>query len=128
MEGLMATFSTLPGVVNFNHYAGDTLTFQVRMDTSAIAGRVWSGQVRRTGASAAVDAVLLITPPTVTDGPAQVTLTAADSARLAASMSGTTMKYTGVYDVQLGPAGGGDPVTTVARGTITISADVTRIS
>ena len=123
----MATFNTGPAVHNFNHYAGDTLSFQVRMDTADIGGRVWSGQVRRSGTSTTIDATLLITPPVVTDGPATVVLTAADSARLAATAAGTSTKYSGVYDVQLAPEEGGDPVTTLVRGSITIGFDVTRV-
>jgi len=122
----MATFNVMPAVHNFNAYAGDTLTFQVVMRTEDIAGRVWSGQVRRTSPSTTIEATLVITPPTETDGPAFATLTAVDSARLAASVAGTATKFTGVYDVQLAPPGGGDPTTTLVRGSITIGTDVTR--
>jgi hypothetical protein len=119
----MAILNTRPATVDVTGYAGDTLIISVTAPTAFIAGRAWTAQVRASTAAATVDAEFVVTPPTQTDGPALVTLPAVDTARLAAAAS-----YTGVWDVQLAPAGGGDPVTTLAAGRLIISADVTRPS
>jgi hypothetical protein len=120
----MATLNSSPDLVDLVGYAGDTLTVTVTAPTSFIAGRVWAAQIRATAGASGVDATFIITPPTVTDGPATLVLPAAETARLFSS--GVGKVYAGVWDCQLAPAGGGDPVTTLAQGRLTIGGDVTR--
>lgn len=120
----MATLDTSPKIVDLIGYAGDTLTVMVTAATAVIAGRVWTAQIRASAGAASVDATFTITVPTVTDGPAFLVLPASETARLFSS--GVGKVYAGVWDCQLAPAGGGDPVTTLVQGRITIPADVTR--
>lgn len=132
----MALLSVLPKVVDVDCYGGDTLTIRVDAPSSLIADREWSAQVRKAPGAPAVDATFIIVPPTETDGPAFLTLPGEVTALLAASgtvvniggIGRTVMakKYTGVWDVQVAPAGGGDPITTLARGSFTSTDDVTR--
>ena len=133
----MTTLDFTPKVVNLKCHAGDTASFRVFASTAFVAGRVWTAQVRSASGSALVDATLQVVPPTVTDGPAYLTLTSADSARLAAMGNGVQVMrltgggeapvlYSGVWDCQVAPVGGGDPTNTVAHGSVTISGDVTR--
>ena len=133
----MAKLSTAPQTVDVDAYAGDTLTIQVTAPDALVAGREWSAQVRSAADSALVDAEFTITPPSVADGPAYLILPSDVTAALVTGGTLTTMlasgrtivegKYVGVWDVQLAPAGGGDPVTTLARGTLIITGDVTRV-
>ena len=133
----MSTLDFTPKVVPLKGLAGDTLSFTVTAPTALIAGRVWTAQVRSSSQSTLVDATFQITPPTVTDGPAHITLLSAETRRLgslggssqAVRITGggdTNVLYTGVWDCQLAAADGGDPVTTLVRGPITITGDVTR--
>jgi hypothetical protein len=131
----MTTLDFTPDIVPLKGLAGDTLSFTVKVPTAFIAGREWSAQVRSVPGSPGVDATFNITPPTVTDGHATLTLSSADTARLATlggtqavriGGSGKAVVYTGVWDCQLAPAGGGDPTTTLVRGPISIDGDVTR--
>jgi hypothetical protein len=130
----MAVLSTTPDVVDLQCYAGDTLTIRVEiLDDPAgfIAGREWSAQVRSAWDAATVDAQFVCTPDatgcTLTL-PAAQTSALVGMTLLAAPGTFTIVqgKYVGVWDVQLAPAGGGDPTTTVARGQATFTGDVTR--
>jgi hypothetical protein len=112
------TFDTRPTAVDIDHYAGDTLSIRVNINETLVAQREWSAQVRSRRGSSQPDATFVITPDT--DG-AFVMLTAEDTRRLAARNV-----YTGFWDVQLAPPGGGDPVTTLVEGTLRIHPDVTR--
>ena len=138
----MATLSLEPQVVDITGHAGDTLTVNIKLPPDTIGGREWSSQVRSTP-DAAVDAAWTISAPIPDpEDPllvvVAVTLTAADTARLQAggpmtvqrvgARTVTAGKYSGVYDVQLAPPGGGDPTTTVIKGSLTIGPDVTRPS
>lgn len=118
----MVTLRTAPETVDLLAYAGDTLTVDVKVPTAFVAGRSWSAQVRDTATATELAAVFTVIEPTVTDGPATLVLSAADTSRLADGAA----TYMGLWDVQLAPAGGGDPVTTLVRGRITIAGDVTR--
>ena len=115
----MTLLSTLPQVVDVDHYAGDTLTMHVKISDELIGGRVFSAQVRKTKSSTKIDAsfsVLLI-PGTGAD----IVLASADGLELT-----KRGEYEGFWDVQLAPAGGGDPVTTLAHGELRLHLDVTR--
>jgi hypothetical protein len=132
METRMATLDTRPDTVDINHYAGDTLTLAIRAPSSYVAGRVWSASVRSTRSAATIDASFSVIVPTVTDGPAYITLSSADTALLGnmgimvPGAGGLSVKtYTGVWDVQVKHPSG-DPVSTLVQGIIKIEADVTR--
>ena len=137
----MATSSSVPETVDLAGYAGDTLTRSITVGVPGfIAGREWSAQVRSAKDSTIIDATFDIVEPAADDGasPAYLTLTAETTAALVAggvvttridSATGRTVVqgvYTGVWDVQLAPPGGGDPTVTLCRGTVVITGDVTR--
>ena len=83
-----------------------------------------------------MDAEFVVTPPVADGDPAYLVLSAAETARLVGT--GTTTRvvragvalmlaqYAGVWDVQVSGVGGVDPVTTLAKGALTIEIDVTR--
>jgi hypothetical protein len=114
----MAELNTLPQVIDIDAYGGDTLTIHIKADITVIAGREFTATVRLDTADATVDATF--TTQVTAEG-ADISLAAADSGRL--SKDGL---YEGVWDVQLAPAGGGDPVTTLGYGALRIHPDVTR--
>ena len=136
----MAKSSSVPDTVDLEGIAGDTLSRTILITAPGfIAGRVWSAQVRSTIDASIIDATFDITEPVTDDGtsPAVLTLTAAATRALVdggvivrrVGASGRTVTqgvYTGVWDCQLAPAGGGDPTTTIVRGTVMIVGDVTR--
>src|SRR5512144_3119905 len=135
----MAVLDTRPQSVDLYHYAGDTLTVQIRAPSSLVAGKTWTAQVRSTRQATVVDATFAITVPTVTDGPAYLVMTSVDTARLPAEL-GTPIRvikgtgaeatavmiqtYQGVWDCQVRATSGTDPVTTLVSGAIKIEADV----
>lgn len=114
----MTALTNVPMVQDLIAYAGDTLSFTITAPASAVAGLVWKAQVRQSSKAETVDATFVIVPPSVADGPAQVTLLAVDTARLG--------DYYGVWDCQVSAPGGGDPVRTLARGNFTCEGDVSR--
>jgi hypothetical protein len=131
----MAVLRTVPEPVDLEGWAGDTLLRTVTVPTAFIAGRVWSAQVRASRDATQIDATFVIVEPTTTDGPASIYLRAEDTARLVAGRTAGSARFTsasvgvgysGVWDVQLAPAGGGDPTTTLAYGQVTLFGDVTR--
>jgi hypothetical protein len=133
----VTTLDFTPTVVHLKGHAGDTISFRVIAPSAFVAGREWTAQVRAVHDASVVDASFIIVPPTVTDGPAYLTLSSVDTARLAlmgsgsqsARITGTSeapVLYSGVWDCQVTPPGGGDPVNTLAYGTVTIHGDVTR--
>ena len=140
---MAAILDALPDAVDLACLGGDTFTFTVTAPAALVSGKEWLAQIRSTSDAAAVDATFTITPPTVADGPAYLTLPAAETARLLegaplvrvyrkASGRGVTTsamlpQYTGVWDVQVSGVGGADPVTTLAAGKITITLDVSRL-
>jgi hypothetical protein len=132
----MVVLKMVPEKVDIQGWAGDTTrTVSVSVPTAFIAGRVWSAQVRSSADSTRIDATFVVVEPTVTDGPAQVYLRAEDTARLVAEQTAGVARfssvgggYTGVWDLQLAPAGGGDPTTTLVYGEVSILSDVTRSS
>ena len=127
----MAVSSSVPDVVDIKAYAGDTYTRQVVFtDPTFIGGRVWSAQVRAAGDASIVDATFTIVPDATG---CTYTLTAADTQALwALSVTrppvGLTAApgYSGVWDLQLAPVGGGDPTVTICRGAVSVLGDVTR--
>ena len=114
----MTLLSTLPQVVDIDHYAGDTLTLHVKADTALIAGRVFTGQVRSTRSSPRVDAQFSVI----------LTAEGADIVLLSAKGLELTKRgdYSGFWDVQLAMPDGSDPVTTLACGELRLHTDVTR--
>ena len=114
----MPDIDVRPTEVNISAYGGDTLPLHFQVDSAVVAGRVWSAQVRPEKTSQRVDATLLVQEDATG---AYVTLSGEDSSRLCARGP-----YSGYWDVQLAPAGGGDPVTTLAYGTFELEPDVTR--
>jgi hypothetical protein len=114
----MAELNTLPQVIDIDAYGGDTLTIHIKADTTTIAGRVFTAQVRLDTADGTIDATF--TSQVTAEG-ADISLSSEDSARLSADGM-----YEGVWDVQLAPAAGGDPVTTLGYGALRIHPDVTR--
>jgi hypothetical protein len=117
----MTTLSTLPQVVDIDHYAGDTLPIRITISDVLIGSRVFSAQVRKTRNSTKIDASFSVTliPGTGAD----IILSSADCLELTKRGD-----YEGFWDVQLTPAGGGDPVTTLATGELRLHSDVTRAS
>lgn len=115
----MTAVDTRPQVLDIDHYAGNTLVIKVTVPDSVVAGRVWNAQVRSTSTSRRVEAVFDILPRS--DG-ADVVLKADDTMRLAAKGEASF-----VWDVQLSMPDGGDPVTTLVRGDLRITPDVTRL-
>lgn len=115
----MTILDTRPQVVDVDHYAGDTLTMHIKISDALIGGRVFSAQVRKTKNSARIDATfsVILVPGTGAD----IVLASADCLELTKRGD-----YEGYWDVQLAPAGGGDPVTTLAHGELRLHSDVTR--
>lgn len=114
-----AELTTLPQVVNINHYGGDTLTIRVIVDASVIAGRQFSAQIRAKTTSRKIDASFSVFPNATG---CDLMLSAADAQRLTARGV-----YEGFWDVQLTMAGS-DPVTTLGYGDMTVHPDVTRLN
>jgi hypothetical protein len=110
--------TNLPKVVDLVCYAGDTLSFTVTAPAAVVEGLTWKAQVRKSSTATGVDATFLVVPPTVSGGPAQVTLTAADTARLGS--------YYGAWDIQVASPDGGDPVHTLVQGEFAVERDVSR--
>lgn len=146
----MAVLDTRPDVVDLSHYGGDTLTITITAPSYLVSGMEWTAQIRGAREAVGVDAEFDITPPTVTDGPAFLVLTAAECRRLIdaggvlvqvqqqrtvrlgpttnalAAVPRILQRYSGVWDCQIAPFTGGDPVRTLVQGAITIDLDVTR--
>lgn len=114
----MTALSTLPQVIDIDAYGGDTLIIHIKADTATIAGRTFSAQVRAQPTSTKIDATFSVV--TTVDG-ADIQLSSADAKRLSARG-----EYEGFWDVQLAPAAGGDPVTTLGYGDLRLHPDVTR--
>lgn len=114
----MSILSTLPQVVDIDHYAGDTLTVHVKVAAEVIAGRTFTAQVRASKTATKVDATFSVF--LTVDG-ADIMLAGADTLLLTKRGD-----YTGFWDVQLAQADGSDPVTTLACGELRLHLDVTR--
>jgi hypothetical protein len=114
----MPNIDTRPQVINIDHYAGDTLTLHIQVDSAIVAGRTWRAQVRSRPDSQKLEAEFDIVEET---WGADVILLHADCQRLA-----RRGKFTGFWDVQLAESDGSDPVTTLAYGELRIHPDVTR--
>jgi hypothetical protein len=123
--------------VDLEGWAGDTLTRAITVPAGFIQGRVFTAQVRSAADASIIDATFTVIPPVGDTGlPAYLTLSSATTAGLVTGgvistrvVSGRTVTqgiYKGVWDVQLAPAGGGDPTTTLCQGKVTITGDVTR--
>lgn len=132
----MALLSAIPETHDIAAYAGDTYTLEIRAEAAVTDGKDWAAEVRTSKDSPVVDATFQITVPTVSGGPAYITLLAADTARLAGGapvvqkrdVNGSVravQQYSGVFDCQVSLAGS-DPVRTLVKGTITVELDVTR--
>ena len=134
----MAIISTVPELIDFEHYGGDTLTITVTAPSALVDALDWAAEIRRTRDAVTVDAVFTITPPSVADGPAYLVLPSDEVERLATlgppvlrrvptsrGVRDVVQLYAGVFDCQVSAAGA-DPVTTLFQGTLTLFADVTR--
>lgn len=117
----MAVIKTVPETVDIDHYAGDTLTIDVSFPQGFVAGRVWSAHVRDTRDAVSQVAEFTVVPGATEDDPVQLVLPSSVCRTLATDL---TAQY--VWDVQVAPAGGGDPTQTIAQGALKISLDVTR--
>lgn len=117
----MSTLSTVPEVVDLACYAGDTLVIAVTLEAGFADGATWSAHVRAATGDPATVAVFQVTPPPTPGEPASLMLTGAQTAALVVDV----IRFVGVWDVQVSDAGI-DPITTLARGTFTVSQDVTR--
>ncbi|MGV0950002.1 MAG: hypothetical protein ACOYB3_04970 [Azonexus sp.] len=115
----MTTLSTLPQVVDIDHYAGDTLPIHIAISDVLIGGRVFSAQVRKTKNSQKIDGTFTVT--IIAGVGADIFLPSATCLELTKRGD-----YEGFWDVQLAPAAGGDPVTTLAAGALRLHSDVTR--
>ena len=116
----MTDIDTRPQVVNIEHYAGDTLTIDVKISAELLGGRVFSAQIRDTPQSQKIDATFSVIPQT---WGASLVLSSADCQRLA-----KRDKFTGHWDVQIAMPGNADPVDTLGYGTFTVYTDVTRVT
>lgn len=114
----MAELNTLPQVIDIDAYGGDTLLIHIKVDAATIGTRVFSAQVRAEPTATVIDASFEVT---LTAEGADIMLKSIDAGRL--SEDGD---YEGFWDVQLAPAGGGDPVTTLGHGALRLHPDVTR--
>lgn len=118
----MADADTRPTEFNILHYGGDTLGIHITAPTEVTTGREWAGHVRRARNSAKVDAELYFLPDG--DGLGWTAVLAEEDAERLAQRG----DFEGFYDIQLANIGGGDPVTTIVHGTLTITTDVTRVT
>lgn len=114
----MTDLNTLPEIINIDHYGGNTLTLHIKADAATIAGRSFSAQVRSRATASKIDAAFSVL---VTAEGADIILSSADAAQL--TLRGL---YEGVWDVQLEPPTGVDPITTLACGEFRVHPDVTR--
>jgi hypothetical protein len=144
VEVVAFVINTTPTVVDLIHYAGDTLNLEVRFPAGYVAGRIWTAQVRSDVLATTIDATFTITLGATQDDPVILTLPSSVTRSLVTSPTLMTAKvtmpgqpttqavgdvlpsYAGVWDAQLAPSGGGDPTTTVARGSLRLTLDVTR--
>jgi hypothetical protein len=110
--------TTVPQVVNIEHYAGDTLMIHIVATAEVIAGRTFFAQVRGKRGASKLDATFTVLPNATG---VDLVLYGEDSQRLA--LRGP---YTGFWDVQLAESDGSDPVTTLAHGELLLAVDVTR--
>ena len=114
----MTVLSTLPQVVDIDHYAGDTLPIHIKISAALIGGRVFTAQVRSTRNSPKVDATFAVL---LNAQGADIVLSSADCLELTKRGD-----YSGFWDVQLAMPNGSDPVTTLACGELRLHTDVTR--
>ena len=134
---LMVAITTVPTIVDINHYGGDTFTLEIRASAAVTDGMVWDAEIRSARDAAVVDAVFTITPPVASGGPAYATLSSVDSARLVVGAPivnrrmpdgslRAVKQYSGVWDCQVSHPTLPDPVRTLIQGTFVIAIDVTR--
>ena len=115
----MADIDLTPPTVDLKGYAGDTLLFDLNVDTpSAVTGATWAAEVRDTEPAATVAATFTVTP---TAAGATLELTPVDTLTLCPAEA---VSYSGKWDVQVTLPDG--QVWTLAQGAIEIEGDVTR--
>jgi hypothetical protein len=126
----MPTINAVPEKVDVTGYGGDTLSIRVNVSGQAWTNPQWSAEVRESRTTADVDAAFTITPDSTG---AWLVLSAAQTASLlgavVARQQGKAIpllltKYVGQWDVQVKD---GATVVTLAQGSLTIEADVTRV-
>lgn len=127
----------VPATEDIKAYGGDSVSIEIKAPALITDDMEWHAEVRSAKDSPVVDATFIITPPVVSGGPAYILLSSVDTARLSGTAPVVTRRtpegvtrsiqlYEGVYDCQVRPVVGVDPVTTLVKGTITIELDVTR--
>lgn len=125
------TLSTVPMVVNIDHYGGDTLPVKVVVPASYVAGRTFDAQVRRTRGAEEIDATFDVAPGDTADEwfltlPGDVCSGLVETYGVPVRVNGVAMtRYTGVWDCQISN-NGADPIKTLIQGTLSITLDVTR--
>lgn len=134
----MASLSTVPDVVDIDHYGGDTLTVRIDLpDEFTSAAMEWRAQIKGTREQTTPDAEFAITEPSGPGTPAFLVLSSEESGRLVGTGSIVRVRakdgslrvirrYVGQWDVQVSGAGGADPVRTLVQGAMKIEIDVTR--
>lgn len=128
-----------PKIVDIAAYAGNTVTLSVTVPAGVADNFIWEAHVRGSREATGVpDAVWEITEPVAPGGPAYLTLSSADTSRLAGlgvaarrrdAKTGTTtvvQTYSGQWDCQARHPIDVDPVYTFVQGSLTIDLDVTR--
>jgi hypothetical protein len=147
----VAAIDLTPQVLDITAYGGDTLSLLVSFPPGYVAGRIWSAQIRSVKTDLNTDAVFQVNLGATANDPVTLVLSSAATRALvteaaeAQMMAATTRSaptrravapfavgdpittYSGSWDCQLAPVGGGDPTTTVVRGSIKIVLDVTRL-
>lgn len=139
----MTRIDTRPAIVDIDHYAGNTLTLQIKAPAAYSPGLLeWKAQVRATSVATAVDAEFDVTTG-VSGDPEVVLLYLSLSSAVTTSLNATKgvvitvrekgstientiRRYSGFYDIQVAGVGGTDPVITVSKGELIIDSDITR--
>jgi hypothetical protein len=131
----VSNIDTRPDTVNLSGYAGDTMVIRVLVEGDFVKSMDWLAQVKQSRQQGDASAEFTVVP---FDGGATLTLSAAETARLAGvgavvQQDGnpqpyderTVRRFTGEWDVQVS-SGGSDPVVTLVQGALTIDLDVSR--
>jgi len=139
----MASIDLTPQILDLKLQGGDTTNLLVTFPPGFVSGRIWKADIRATALATSVDGTFTVTLGATADDPVTITLPAAlsrslitsvalreltaEQKRAAARSAGDPLaSYKGVWDCQLAPSGGGDPTTTIVKGSIEITLDVTR--
>jgi len=151
----VATIDLTPQVLDIKAYGGDTVPILITFPPGYVAGRIWKAQVRTAATNTTTDAEFQVTLGATQDDPVTLILTSESTRALVTSavlraeqeaaakaparasrgpfssadpkvVGAPLASYKGVWDCQLAPSGGGDPTTTIVRGTVELTLDVSR--